>query len=175
MLNGAMLALALASVPAVTSPDFDPVSGYRIAHYRSVVPTPPEGVRRVDAREVATADAILIDVTPAEGARRDPATGHWSVPEPHQGIAGSHWFLEAGRGAIDPAIERWFLASVTRIAAARPGAPLIVYCLADCWMSWNAALRLRRAGFRQVNWFADGLDGWRDLGRPLESLRPEGD
>lgn len=175
MLNGAMLALALAGVAAATSPDFDPASGYRIAHYRSVVPAPPEGVLRLDASDVATADAILIDVTPADGARRDPATGHWSVPEPHEGIAGSHWFPEAGRGPIDPAIERWFLTSVTRIVAARPNVPLVVYCLSDCWMSWNAALRLRRAGFTQVNWFADGLDGWRDLRRPLVPLRPDGD
>jgi len=57
-------------------------------------------------------------------------------------------------------------------ALMHPRRTLIVFCLADCWMSWNAAWRLSRAGYRDVRWFAEGADGWRDLGRPLAPMIP---
>lgn len=167
-------ALLLAS-PAMAEAAFDPVTGYRVAAYRAVVPSPPPGVARIGGAELARlADAgaaILIDVVPAEGGVRG-VDGRWRLAREEQGIPGAAWFPEAGRGRIDPAIARWFLSGIRRLRAARPRAPLIVFCLADCWMSWNAALRLHRAGLRDVRWFAEGADGWRDLGRPLAPMTP---
>ena len=157
---------------------FDPATGYRTSAYRAIVPGPPRGVKRIGVAEVAKlADAkrtILIDVVPAEGGVRGP-DGHWRLSREESGIPGAHWFPEAGRGAVDPEIERWFLAGVRDLRAKQPRAPLIVFCLADCWMSWNAALRLKRAGFRDVRWFGEGADGWRDQGRPLVPMTPYGD
>ena len=123
------------------------------------------------SKDVIRLRATLIDVVPAEGAVRT-ADGHWRLAREQRSIAGAAWFPEAGRGAIDPAVERWFLRGVARLHAAAPRATLIVFCLADCWMSWNAAWRLRRAGYRRVRWFAEGVDGWRDLGRPLVPITP---
>ena len=57
-------------------------------------------------------------------------------------------------------------------ALMHPRRTLIVFCLADCWMSRNAAWRLSRACKRDVRWFAEGADGWRDLGRPLAPMIP---
>ena len=157
---------------------FDPISGYRVTSYRAIVPDPPVGVPRIRAAEVLRLTdakrAILIDVVPAEGGVRQP-DGHWRLARAELGIPGAHWFPEAGRGAIDRGIERWFLTGVRDLRAKRPRAPLIVFCLADCWMSWNAALRLKRAGFRDVRWFGEGADGWRDKGRPLVPMTPYGD
>jgi PQQ-dependent catabolism-associated CXXCW motif protein len=169
-----LLALTAA---AATVPDarFDPHTGYRIAEYRGIIPEPPPGVRRIDAAAVArlvdAGRATLIDVVPAEGAVRE-VDGRWRLAREQRGIPGAAWFPEAGRGRIDPAIERWFLNGVARLRAAEPRRTLIVFCLADCWMSWNAAWRLKRAGYAQVRWFADGADGWRELGRPLVSMTP---
>ncbi|MBX8843320.1 rhodanese [Sphingomonas melonis] len=171
------LCLIALIAPAAATPDarFDARSGYRIADYRGVVPAPPPGVARIDAATVAAlvdaGRATLIDVVPAEGAVRT-ADGHWRLAREQRSIAGAAWFPEAGRGAIDPAVERWFLRGGARLHAAAPRATLIVFCLADCWMSWNAAWRLRRAGYRRVRWFAEGVDGWRDLGRPLVPITP---
>lgn len=157
---------------------FDPATGYRTGAYRSIVPGPPPGVRRIGMMEVArladTKRAILIDVVPAEGGVRG-ADGHWRLAREESGTPGAHWFPEAGRGVIDPGVERWFLAGVTALRAKQPRAPLIVFCLADCWMSWNAAWRLKRAGFADVRWFAEGADGWRDHGRRLVPMIPYGD
>ena len=176
--------LAAAPPPAVPAPTASPraasapfdAAGFRNGAYRAPVPAPPSGVPRIDAaataRLVDRGGAILIDVMPAEGGRRMP-DGSWRLARPHDSLPGAHWFPEAGRAPIDPAIERWFLAGVDRLARAHPRRPLIVYCLADCWMSWNAARRLARAGRRNLYWFAEGGDGWRDLGRPLVPARPE--
>lgn len=167
------------AVLAIVAPAADPAvfdaAGYRTAGYRAPVPTVPEGVRRIDAhgtaRLVDRGGAILIDVMPAEGGHRAP-DGRWRLAKGHESLPGAHWFPEAGRAPIDPAIERWFLGGVDRLARAHPRRVLIVYCLADCWMSWNAARRLARAGRRDVRWFAEGGDGWRDLGRALVPVVP---
>lgn len=180
-MTGPILAMLLAvSAQAITAGDaasFDPVQGYRVAHYRGVVPAPPEGVLRISKEQAArswrSGGAILIDVNPAEGGVRDPATGRWALAEPHGSIPGAHWFPEAGRGVLAQGIGDWFLKGVARLHRARPKAPILVFCQADCWMSWNAALRLHRAGYRDVRWFADGMDGWRELGLPTIHARPE--
>lgn len=171
-----ILLAALISGAVVAQPaPFDPVTGYRVSAYRGIVPAPPPGVPRIAAPQVAKlADAkaaILIDVVPGEGGVRLP-DGGLRLAREERGIPGASWFPEAGRGVIDPAIKRWFLDGVRALRASRPRAPLVVFCLADCWMSWNAALRLKRAGFRDVRWFAEGADGWRDLGRPLAPMTP---
>lgn len=181
-MKGRVLSVAFllcAAAPASAEDNvFDSATGYRTSAYRAIVPRPPPGVRRIGVAEVAKlADAkraILIDVVPAEGGVRGPDS-HWRLAREEHGIPGAHWFPEAGRGVIDPAIARWFLAGVTTLRAKQPRAPLIVFCLADCWMSWNAAWRLKRAGFADVRWFGEGADGWRDRGRRLVPMTPYGD
>jgi PQQ-dependent catabolism-associated CXXCW motif protein len=167
------LLLALPTDPG----SFDPVTGYRIAHYRGVVPAAPEGVRRIDDAEVLSLQrhraALFLDVTPADGGHRDADSGAWHLAEQHETIPGAHWFPEAGRGVVDPAIAAWFDAGVARLAHGEHRRPIVIFCRADCWMSWNAAIRLHRAGYRDVRWYANGADGWRDLGRPLSALTPE--
>ena len=149
------------------APVVDPVTGYRVSHYRGVVGSVPEGVARVDvaqARALWRAGAIFIDVNPAPGAQRDAKNGRWALAELHSSIPRAHWFAESGRGAIQRDVERAFVVGVRRLAARHPNRPIIVFCQADCWMSWNAALRLHRAGLPDIRWFADGLDGWKDAG-----------
>jgi PQQ-dependent catabolism-associated CXXCW motif protein len=169
--------LLLASIsPADDAASFDPATGYRIAHYRGVVPAAPEGVGRIGIDAVAKSardGAILIDVTPAEGGMRDAAFGRWRLAAPHASIPGAHWFPEAGRGTLANGIEPWFLGGVQRLAGRHRGKPLVVFCLADCWMSWNAAMRLHRAGHPDVLWFAEGIDGWREAGKRLKNIGPQ--
>lgn len=167
-----LAALLTAAGPADwrASPFHDPVTLYRIDRPRSPVPAPPEGVVALDDAGVArlAGRALLIDVSPVVAGRRDPASGRWALAEAAQSIPGALWFPEAGRAPGDPAIVGHFLARVPALAAGRP---VIVFCLADCWMSWNAALRLHRAGLK-VAWYGAGRDGWAAAGRPLAPVMP---
>jgi PQQ-dependent catabolism-associated CXXCW motif protein len=45
---------------------------------------------------------------------------------------------------------------------------LVFYCLADCWMSWNAAKRALELGYSDVAWYPEGTDGWLIAGLPLQ-------
>lgn len=168
--------VALAGVQATADAPFD-ADGYRSGRYRAVVDRPVPGVARIDtegvARLIARERAILVDVLPAEGGHFDRDTRRWRLTVPRPSLPGAHWFPEAGRGNLDPKVAAWLTGRVAALAAARPRATVIVYCLADCWMSWNAALRLRRAGITRVRWYAEGTDGWREAGRTLVEVAPE--
>lgn len=156
---------------ALFSPD-----GYRIAHYRGPVRPVPLEVDRIAARAAAQlgeSEALFIDVLPAEGGHRD-AEGTWHLAMPHSSIAGARWFPEAGRGTLTPDIARWFARGIQRLTGGRKDRMIVTFCLADCWMSWNAARRLRALGYTNIWWLAEGTDGWRELGLPLVDARPEG-
>ena len=48
----------------------------------------------------------------------------------------------------------------------------MIYCLRDCWMSWNVAKRAISWGYSNVAWYPDGTDGWQDAGLPLSEAVP---
>jgi PQQ-dependent catabolism-associated CXXCW motif protein len=49
----------------------------------------------------------------------------------------------------------------------------VIYCLADCWMSWNAAKRALADGYANVAWYPDGTDGWERANLPTEETQPQ--
>ncbi len=171
----AMALVAANSLPAQERLFND--DGYRTARYRAPVPAPPSGVVRISLPEAARLrpdrDALFIDVLPAEGGHRDQ-DGRWRLAVRPLTIPGAHWFPEAGRGEPDLVILAGFARGVARLSNRRRDRPIIVFCLSDCWMSWNAARRLHALGYRDVRWLAEGTDGWRDLGLPIEEAVPEG-
>ncbi|CAN5306416.1 PQQ-dependent catabolism-associated CXXCW motif protein [soil metagenome] len=173
-----MISFALLLLPVMGKTQdalFGP-DGYRIAHYRAPVFRAPAGVGRVAPEVVATlrpdVDALLIDVLPAEGGQRN-SDGTWRLAVARPSIPGAHWFPEAGRGVLSPDIGPWFERGIARLTHGAKGPMIVTFCLADCWMSWNAARRLRALGYTNVWWFAQGTDGWRDLGLALVDATPE--
>lgn len=170
MLITALLLAAAGPAEWRASPLHDPVTLYRIDRPRSPVPGPPEGVASLTTAQVAArmGRALLIDVSPAEEARRDPVSGRWTLARPALSIPGAVWFPEAGRAPGNTAIIAHFTATVPQLAAGRP---VIIFCLADCWMSWNAALRLHRLGLK-VAWYGAGRDGWASDQRSLAPVIP---
>lgn len=166
-LTGALLALSAAPLVAA---EFDATTGYRIDRYRTPVDRPLEGGATVTLDEVdrllAERGAALIDVMPAR-AGYDPATGRWRLVDPHQYIPGSVWLPEVGRGVLEPRLAAYFSDALKRLRAENPKRPLVFYCMADCWMSWNAVKRAASLGLRDLYWFPEGSDGWRDADRAL--------
>lgn len=167
-----VVAVALA---ANTGSNFNS-EGYRSAHYRGPVTHSPEGTSRIAVPAAASVwrmrEAIFIDVLPAEGAVVDPRTGRWRLLEPHGSIPGAYWFPGAGNGELSPETAHWLEQGISRLTKGRRGRMLVVFCKADCWLSWNAARRIAALGYSNVWWLSEGTDGWREAEMPLAPTEP---
>ncbi len=172
-----VVGFALSFPPSAIAQDvlFDD-AGYRASHYRGPVTRAPEGVSRIAPAAVAMLvpdrDVLLIDVLPAEGGRRQD-DGTWRLARERPSLPGAHWFPESGRGTPPPAIAEGFARGIARLTRGNKAHMIVTFCLADCWMSWNAARRLRALGYTNVWWLAEGTDGWHNLGLPFMPAIPE--
>jgi PQQ-dependent catabolism-associated CXXCW motif protein len=161
--------LTSAAQAGMAAPD-----GYRLDNYRAPTPATLPGARVVDSGEAqalwAEHRAVFIDVLPAvlgAGIHR----GQWLPAKPRRDIPGSLWLPNVGAGVLEPEIEAYFRTHLARLAG-EGRAPLVFYCLADCWMSWNAAKRAMAWGYADVVWYPDGTDGWSELQLPLDDAAP---
>ncbi|MBG0810134.1 PQQ-dependent catabolism-associated CXXCW motif protein [Methylosinus sp. H3A] len=177
--RGFVAALGIASLaagPAVAEPAPEP-EGYRLSDYRAAVPAALRGARVIDTPQafVLWQDqaAIFVDVLPRPPKPAGlPLDAVWR-DKPRFDIPGSVWLPETGYGELPPASLRYFESGLERATAKDKRRPLVFYCLADCWMSWNAAKRALALGYSNVSWFPQGTDGWSAAGRPLEPREPE--
>lgn len=155
---------------------FDPATGYRIDRQRA--PTPddiPPPARLVEAGEVerlAERGALLLDVYGARQSRYDELDGTWLTDGSHRSLPGAVWLPETGRGALTPELEAYLGDNLERMTGGDKSRAIVVFCVADCWMSWNAARRIAALGHGDVNWFRLGTDGWEESGRPLVPVTP---
>lgn len=173
---GLALGVFSSSLLAGEASEFDAVTGYRIARYRTPVPQEVPGGTRISAPDVGVLleneRAILIDVMGAEGAGPDPATGVWRLSKPRQNIPKSVWLADVGQGTLTAERDRYFRDNLHRLTAGDTARALIIYCQADCWMSWNAVRRAASYGYTKIYWFAEGTDGWRDWDGAFEAATP---
>jgi PQQ-dependent catabolism-associated CXXCW motif protein len=150
--------------------------GYRMDDYRAPTPEAVAGAAVLDT-EVAhklwqSGGAVWIDVLPAPRRPANlPAAAVW-MPLPHRDIPGSLWLPDIGRGALSPELESYFQSHLAAATNGRKDAAVVLYCLADCWMSWNAAKRAASWGYTQVYWYRDGMDGWDAAKLPMADAEP---
>jgi PQQ-dependent catabolism-associated CXXCW motif protein len=173
----ALILLALAgSLGAQELPaGVDAVTGFRMDRYRAPTPPAAPGAVTVDAatvRDLAANGAVLLDVMAHQGGGTDPKTGEWRIQKPRDHIPGSTWLPDTGVGAPSPLMLRYLRDNLERLAGPPPGKPIVVYCMADCWMSWNASRRIAAMGYAGVHWFREGTDGWRDAGLDIVPAAP---
>jgi PQQ-dependent catabolism-associated CXXCW motif protein len=111
---------------------------------------------------------ILIDVLP-EQKRPDnlPANTLW-IPKARFNIPGSVWLPDVGRGALSDSMDAYYRSNLERLTDADRSRTIIIYCLAECWMSWNAAKRAIEYGYSSVYWYPGGTDDWTAAGLPTE-------
>jgi PQQ-dependent catabolism-associated CXXCW motif protein len=151
-------------------------TGFRMKRYRAPVPAFNPGTETVDTRRAQllhkTGAVIFIDVYPPRGLGADPLSGDWIITEDHSSIPGSIWLPEVGRGYLEDGHIAYFKHNLAQLSNQDPTSALLFYCTADCWQSWNAARRAALWGYRNVFWYPDGTDGWRDHGLPLTPLKP---
>ena len=81
-------------------------------------------------------------------------------------------FRRSGRGALNAEVEDYFQRNLRELTAGDRSRKIVIYCLADCWMSWNAAKRAIEYGYRSVYWYPGGTDHWTAAGLPTEESQP---
>lgn len=135
-----------------------PTSELRTSNHGGQTPTSIPGARRVTTSEVAEAvqanpGPILLDV--------GTGGGHATLP-------GAVWLPRGGLGTgYDDDVQRGLVSTAERLTGGDRSRVIITFCPnQNCWLSYNAALRLSRAGFTNVRWYRGGYLAWAEAGRP---------
>jgi sulfur-oxidizing protein SoxY len=132
------------------------------------VPGTLSGGTVIRANDLATLlkqrQAVVVDVSSSQQRPEKLAPQAVWMPPPHPLIPGSLWIAGAGAGAIDANTEKLYRQQLAEATSHNLDHPVVVYCHERCWLSWNAAKRAIRYGYRKVYWFPDGIEGWRAAG-----------
>lgn len=170
----ALLAGAATAALAETAPA-EP-SDYRDSDYQAPVPRTLRGARVVTTAEAEAlwnaGAAAFIDVLPRPPKPKLPPDTLWR-DEPRPDIPGSLWLPDTGYGVLPPHIETYFRDGLAKATDGNRDRTVVIYCLRNCWMSWNAARRALAIGYTHVVWYPDGSDGWGEAGLPLKEATPE--
>lgn len=167
-----LLLLALPAFGQVSEPE-----GYKMDHYRGLVPATLEGARVVSTEEAfalwQAQTAAFVDVLPRPPKPENLPKGTIFRERPRHSIPGAIWLPNVGYGAIADVTEAYFKAGLAKITDGDLDRPVVFFCLEECWMSWNAAKRALTYGYSDVIWFPDGTDGWAFYDYPTEVVERE--
>jgi PQQ-dependent catabolism-associated CXXCW motif protein len=173
-----LIAATLALAPPAHAQENAPEpEGYRTDNYRAPVPATLAGARVLatgEAEAIWRAGAgVFIDVLPhAPKPQNLPAGTIWRE-KPRLNIPGSIWLPDTGYGTLAAATEDYLRYGLARASSGNSAKLLVIYCLTDCWMSWNAAKRALSYGYRNVAWYPEGTDGWQRADLPVAESQPE--
>lgn len=146
--------------------------GFRGEPYRAALPATLAGARVIDGAEAMALHqrgVPFLDVLPRQ-KRPDnlPEGTIWNAP-PHLTIPGAVWLYDTGYQQLAPAETARLADGLATATHGDKAAPVVIFCKADCWMSWNAAKRAVALGYTAVNWYPQGIDGWQQMGGELVS------
>ncbi|MCW2272659.1 PQQ-dependent catabolism-associated CXXCW motif protein [Rhodoblastus acidophilus] len=167
-----LLAMAWGAVAAPAEPP-----SYRLDDYLAPVPATLKGQPALDvaqAKALWESGALFLDVLPHAPRPQGLAPDTVFIDKPHVSIKGAFWLPEVGRGELSAHTDTYFRQSLSALTAGDFSRKIVVFCKRDCWMSWNAARRAQVFGYRNILWFSDGIEGWRDAGLPTETIKPYG-
>jgi len=173
----AVLALSIALGAGAHAADTSPEpAGYRLDNYRAPTPKTLAGAPALTTAEAADLwrrkAAVFIDVLPQPPRPINlPADALWR-PAPRESIPGAIWLPNVGFGEIAPETDAYFRRGLAAATENDRSRPVVLFCLRDCWMSWNAARRALSYGYGEIRWYADGTDGWKESGLALARVEP---
>ncbi|HEY0524065.1 MAG TPA: PQQ-dependent catabolism-associated CXXCW motif protein [Stellaceae bacterium] len=171
-----MASVGPVAATAAAAGDVPEPAGYRLDEYRAPTPRSVSGGRTIDTAEARAlweeGGAVWVDVLPAprrpEGQRPEAV---WK-PIPRRDIPGSIWLPDVGRGELSPERDGWFRDNLATATHGDRTVRIVFYCLADCWMSWNATKRAASYGYTALYWYRDGTDGWEEAKLPTAVAEP---
>jgi PQQ-dependent catabolism-associated CXXCW motif protein len=150
---------------------------YRADNYRAPVPATLKGARVLtteQAEAIWRAGAgVFIDVLPHPPKPSNLPPGTIWREKPRRNIPGSVWLPDTGYGKLAAATEDYLRRGLERASGGDKRRLLVIYCQADCWMSWNAAKRVLSYGYSNVAWYPEGTDGWERADLPTAESQPE--
>lgn len=151
-------------------------AGYRTDNYKAPVPATLAGARVARTQEAAALweqkSAVFFDVMPRLPKPANLPAGTIWRDKPRMNIPGSIWLANVGYGEITPETAEYFRAGLAANTGGDKSRKIVVYCMTNCWMSWNAAKRAVSWGYTSVVWYPDGADGWEHTNRPLAAATP---
>lgn len=175
MVKSIFLLSVLTFVPSVHAADLPHFSedGFRISYYRSATPDQAEGGQIISTDDLFSQlqmneALILIDVQPVTWRY-----GIFISDSPRKTLPNSVWLPNVGWGEAEEHWLRYFSDHLSRLTGEDHSKEVVIFCTADCWMSWNAVRRASQWGYTQLYWYADGSDGWHEAGLPLVEIAPE--
>ena len=173
-----LIALTLAlTVPGRAQENPPEPEGYRTDNYRAPVPATLAGARVLTTGQAEaiwrSGSAAFVDVLPRPPKPPNLPAGTIWRDKPRLSIPGSVWLPDTGYGTLAAATEDYLRNGLVRASGGNHAKLLVIYCLADCWMSWNAAKRSLSYGYSNVAWYPEGTDGWRHADLPLAESQPE--
>ncbi len=170
-LTAPVCAPVAAVAQAVPEPD-----GYRMEDYRAPVPDSLRGAEAIGAEAAhdlwRSGRAAFVDVMPRAPRPDTLPEGTLWHDAPRQSIPGAVWLPNVGYGGLAEETAAYFRRGLEAATGGDKDHPVVIFCLADCWMSWNAARRALEHGYRQVYWMPGGTDIWADRGYPTEAVTP---
>jgi PQQ-dependent catabolism-associated CXXCW motif protein len=172
----ALLAVLVAASGAKAADAPEPDT-YRLEDYRAPTPARLRGARVIgteDAEKIwRSHSASFVDVLPRAPRPRDLPEGTLWRDKPRANIPGSVWLPDTGYGELAANMADYFAKGLEKATNGDRARLLVLYCLVDCWMSWNAARRALSLGYSNVAWYREGTDGWLAAGLPLQDSTPE--
>ncbi|MDP5307040.1 PQQ-dependent catabolism-associated CXXCW motif protein [Paracoccus spongiarum] len=159
-----VLVAALAGPVAAQVPEPD---DYRGEPYRAPVPSTLAGAEVVDAAGAIALHAQgvpFVDVLPRKTRPPELPEGTvWREP-PHETIPGALWLWNTGYQKLSEVEHARLVDGLEKASGGDLAAPLVIFCRADCWMSWNAARRAVEMGYQRISWFPGGIEQWQAAG-----------
>ena len=150
-------------------------AGYRMDHYRGPVPDSVAGGKTIGPEEAFSLwqqQVGFVDVLPRAPKPPNLPKGTIWRDKPRNSIPGAIWLPNVGYGAIADVTADYFRKGLEQATRGDPSAPVVIFCLEECWMSWNAAKRAIEWGYSDVYWLPEGTDGWALWDYPLEPVKP---
>ena len=153
--------------------DFDPLSGYRIDHYRYPIDRQLDRGQTIEneqhLNQLIVDGALLIDVAPLPRYFWIEDLKAWQLPNQYFSLPGAIWLPNVGRGKLDQSTTRYLKSNLQKHQS--NDRAIIVFCFEDCWMSWNATRRIAELGYENVFWYPKGVTGRRT--DQLQIIEPE--
>lgn len=169
----ALLAATVAHAEVPPEPE-----GFRGPPYAAMVPATLAGAEVADDARAAElhagGQAVFVDVMPRDVKPADLPEGTIWRDKPRLSIPGALWLPNTGYEALSPEEEAYLRAGLEHATGGDPARPLVIFCRAECWMSWNVAKRALGYGYTRVIWYPDGPEGWQSLpgNPPLVEIQP---